>query len=255
MIAAREVAASACVRLVAWPAPDLSALVDANDAVVCCARVSSGRAAVNAMVREILGSVLLIDHRVSPSVPGTFGSLRQNVRPDVHQVRHGHPDVPARVTTTILSETDLARAPGGKPYLTAHARGLPLNFNISHSGDVLLVALSRSAEVGVDVERVRAVPEWRTIAGRMFDAVARNRLLAEVACGADEGDAFIREWCRLEAAVKATGIGIFAGAPDASAAPLHSSTTASAPTRILDLPDLPLPAGAAHYRGALALCP
>ena len=140
-------------------------------------------------------------------------------------------------------EAEISRTANGKPYIAAPVGGAPLNFNISHSGDVIVVALSRTADVGVDVERVRTVPEWRAVAARVFDERSRNELFAEVACGADEGDAFIRHWCRLEAVVKAAGEGIF------------SRDTSRAMPRVLDLPSLPLPPGAARYRGALAIRP
>lgn len=206
---------TARVAVMAWPTGELQAVLDANDAVVCCARVHGGREAVDALVREILGSAL---------------------------------ELPA--------QTDIARTPNGKPYLAAVGARRPLNFNVSHSGDVLLVALSRTAEVGVDVELVRVVPEWPRIADRMFDVCTREQLRDDIARGDAEGDAFIRHWCRLEAAVKATGAGLFgAAAPSSSHDSTPDTTHRSAPTRIIDLPDLPLPAGTARYRGALAICP
>ena len=201
------------VAVIAWPTTELPALLEANDAVVCCARAPGSRAAVDALVTEML-------------------------------------------TATILTAPDVVRTPNGKPYLASPDARRPLNFNVSHSGEVLLVALSRSVEVGVDVELVRVVPEWRTIADRMFDAHTRSQLSADIARGDTEGDAFIRHWCRLEAAVKATGAGLFGPRPSTSAsenAPRNAQHR-SAPTRIIDLPDLPLPASTARYHGALALC-
>jgi hypothetical protein len=201
------------VAVIAWPSTELPALLEANDAVVCCAHAPGGRTAVDALVTEML-------------------------------------------TATILSEPGIARTPNGKPYLVSPEARRALNFNVSHSGEVLLVALSRTVEVGVDVELVRVVPEWRTIADRMFDARTRSQLGADLARGDAEGDAFIRYWCRLEAAVKATGAGLFGAGPPASPqddAP-RNAPHGRAPTRIIDLPDLPLPASTARYHGALALC-
>lgn len=197
MTGSHDTERAARVAVIAWPSAELSALLEANEAVVCCARAPSGRAAVDAVVREILRAA--------------------------------------------LAEPDIARAPGGKPYLASPDAHRPLNFNVSHSGEVLLVALSRTAEVGVDVERIRLVPEWRKIADRMFDARTRDQLSADIAAGDADGDAFVRHWCRLEATVKATGAGLFGARPE------------SARTRIVDLPQLPLPAGPARYHGALAL--
>ncbi|MGH7655652.1 MAG: 4'-phosphopantetheinyl transferase family protein [Gemmatimonadaceae bacterium] len=298
---------AARVAVIAWPGADLPALLEANDAVVCCAHVAGGRAAVDAAVREILGRALgdarggapggapggRVGDRPDPADDGTrlflgtFDPLRPNVRTDGHherQVDHGHSgspeahekhgvresfgepreagdrgepreqtrvllDVRSHVTTLFLPEMDIARAPGGKPYLAARDARRPLHFNVAHGGDVLLVALSRTVEVGVDVELVRTVPEWQKIADRMFDAPTHDELRADIARGEPEADAFIRHWCRLEASVKATGAGLFGTEPEPSP---HDR----APTRIIDLPDLPLPADATRrYHGALALSP
>jgi hypothetical protein len=223
------------VAVVAWPdaAADLAALLDANDAVVCCASVSDGEM----LVREILDAALAGG---SGSFGAGMGSLRPGVRLDV--------------SGAFPEQLDLQRSPRGKPYVAPRAGQLPLNFNISHSGSVLLVALSRTADVGVDVERVRVVPEWRAIARRMFEPAVLDQLPA------DDGDAFVRHWCRLEAAVKATGEGLFArnnrdDANDANDANDADAGTDPAPPRVIDLPHLPLPAGAARYRAALALRP
>lgn len=147
---------------------------------------------------------------------------------------------------------EIAHTPTGKPYLAATGPAHPLKFNLSHCGDVLIVALSFTAEVGVDVERVRAIPEWRRIADRIFDSATHGSLLAEIACGADERDAFLRRWCRMEATVKATGEGVF-GRDTRDAA--NDAALGRAQPRVIDLPELPLPAGDARYCGALALYP
>jgi 4'-phosphopantetheinyl transferase len=78
-----------------------------------------------------------------------------------------------------------------------------LRFNLSHSGDVLLVALARDVEVGVDVERIRPVPEMQTIARRWLglDVVANER-------------EFFEAWTRHEAKLKALGMGLSGKADD-----------------------------------------
>ena len=212
-----EVASPPRVQLTAWPSTDLAALIDANDAVVCCTRIAGERDAVAAAVGQVLR-----------------GAIGATFAPAVH----GKPDI--------------ARTPAGKPYLAGHDPARPLKFNLSHCGDVLIVALSLTAEVGVDVERVRPVPEWRRIAARVFVPATLEQLHAEIACGADERDAFLRHWCRMEAAVKATGEGVFGR--DAGAAANDPAVDAFRP-RVIDLPELPLPAGDARYCAALALCP
>jgi 4'-phosphopantetheinyl transferase len=93
--------------------------------------------------------------------------------------------------------------PGGKPYL-ASADGL--RFNVSHSGGLALLAFAWCREVGVDVERVRPVPEAEDIARRYFSPFeeAELRRLPE----GERTAAFFRCWTRKEAFVKATGDGL-----------------------------------------------
>lgn len=224
-----DVASPQRVQLTAWPSAELPALIDAYDAVVCCTRVTGERGTVHDVVRKILGDAL--GRAPDSAIGATIGTVQENVRLDVRN----------SVPRDFAGKVDIAHTPNGKPYLSGHNLPRPLEFNLSHCGDVLVVALSRTAEVGVDVERVRAIPEWRRIADRVFDPATRDQLLSEIACGADERDAFLRHWCRMEASVKATGEGVFGR---------HTRDT-----RVIDLPDLPLPAGDARYRAALALCP
>jgi 4'-phosphopantetheinyl transferase len=107
--------------------------------------------------------------------------------------------------------------PHGKPELPpqealGQRRGeLPPQFNVSHSGDLILLGFHPLRPVGVDVEQRRPVPEWEGIAGRCLPAEESERIraLAEERRGA----AFLAAWCRLEAGLKARGLGLFTGAP------------------------------------------
>ena len=93
---------------------------------------------------------------------------------------------------------DFAVSGNGKPFLP----GAPhVKFNLSHSGEMALVAVALEVEVGVDVERIRPMPDYRDIAERFFPPPEAAKL-------ADESD-FFRRWTRLEAVVKACGTGIY----------------------------------------------
>jgi 4'-phosphopantetheinyl transferase len=121
--------------------------------------------------------------------------------------------------------------PHGKPGLD----GAP-PFNLSHSGDLVLLAFHANREVGVDVERERPDVEWQAIARRTF---APEQLARLEALPADQQDqAFLVEWCRLEAELKARGTGL---------AGLSQNATDRGE---IDLWDLSLPAG---HLGAVAL--
>jgi len=94
----------------------------------------------------------------------------------------------------------------GKPML---AGGGALHFNLSHSSDLALVAMSQSVEVGVDVEHLRAIRDLSRLAGRFF-APAEAAALASLP-EAGRNAAFFRVWTRKEALLKATGQGIANG--------------------------------------------
>jgi 4'-phosphopantetheinyl transferase len=94
--------------------------------------------------------------------------------------------------------------PRGKPALTGSgSRGL--EFNLSHSGALALIAVATWREVGVDVERCRTI-EHRDIARHFFSPVE----VAALASFPDpEGhQAFYRCWTRKEAYIKARGEGL-----------------------------------------------
>ena len=91
------------------------------------------------------------------------------------------------------SRLDFAVAEGGKPYLPGDPH---LKFNLAHSGDMALVG------VALDVEQLRPLTNYVLMAERFFPP-------SEAAGVADERD-FFRRWTRIEAAVKASGVGIYA---------------------------------------------
>jgi 4'-phosphopantetheinyl transferase len=89
----------------------------------------------------------------------------------------------------------------GKPRLEPPA---PLRFNLSHSGDVALIALATEREVGVDVEEVKRRRDADRLAGRTMLAAER----AAIDEAGDRDVAFHRHWVAKEAFAKATGRGI-----------------------------------------------
>jgi len=81
-----------------------------------------------------------------------------------------------------------------------------VDFNISHSGDIVLLALGRQMHLGVDVEQLRDM--------KRRDQIARG-ILSESELGdylalpeSRRQSAFFRIWTRKEAIVKAVGRGL-----------------------------------------------
>jgi len=92
----------------------------------------------------------------------------------------------------------------GKPAL----RGTPggLAFNLSHSGDRALVAVTRVGPVGVDIEGHRALTDRDGLARRFFSPAEIQQL--EGLPEEDRTAAFFRCWTRKEAFIKCSGRGL-----------------------------------------------
>jgi phosphopantetheinyl transferase len=92
---------------------------------------------------------------------------------------------------------------GGKPRLADDGS---LFFNLSHSEDVVAVAVTRIGEVGIDVEARRTIPDVLAIARALMTGaeLASLERLGEPA----RSHAFLEWWTQREAVAKAIGVGI-----------------------------------------------
>ena len=91
----------------------------------------------------------------------------------------------------------------GKP----HVRSKPLiTFNLSHSGDLALLAVAAGKAVGVDIERVAGRVNGEAIARRFFSKREVGSFLALPLESRE--NAFFNCWTRKEAYVKARGQGL-----------------------------------------------
>jgi len=93
----------------------------------------------------------------------------------------------------------------GKPGLLPGPGRPPLHFNISHSGDFVLIALARR-DLGVDLEFIRVNFETATLAERFFSPAERMSL--EALPPTLQRIAFFAIWTRKEAYIKAHGDGL-----------------------------------------------
>ena len=120
----------------------------------------------------------------------------------------------ARYLDTDPSTLDIAYTKHRKPYLPAASLGVPISFNITHSHNLALIALTLERMIGVDIEYIRHNVEFRKLAKRFFSKQESRAL--------DAYDdtflpaAFFACWTRKEAFVKALGDGIAFGLADFS---------------------------------------
>jgi 4'-phosphopantetheinyl transferase len=90
----------------------------------------------------------------------------------------------------------------GKPGVGGASRGLEVN--LSHSGALSLVAVSRSRRVGVDIQHVTRNLDVLAMASRYFTA-AEAEFVRSGADAAQRAGRFARLWARKEAMTKAAG--------------------------------------------------
>jgi 4'-phosphopantetheinyl transferase len=117
----------------------------------------------------------------------------------------------ARMAAAAYWEGDPARisislGEHGKPGFLQRKETSSLFFNVAHSGDWILLALSQAGEVGVDVEQIRLETDWQAIARRMFSP-GENDLLQH-ADPEIQRRLFFQIWTRREARLKALGTGL-----------------------------------------------
>jgi hypothetical protein len=76
----------------------------------------------------------------------------------------------------------------------AHAGEAGLRFNVSHSAERALIAVSRSVEIGVDIERIRPLDDLETSASQFFCTEEAEKLKSLAV--PDPLDSFYKCWTR-----------------------------------------------------------
>ena len=96
----------------------------------------------------------------------------------------------------------------GRPQLATPALS-NIQFNLSHSKDMALIALAKGRQVGVDINYLGQTREWQPIARRSFSEAEQHSLFALAESCQDE--MFYRTWSQKEAYTKAMGDGFSYG--------------------------------------------
>jgi 4'-phosphopantetheinyl transferase len=128
----------------------------------------------------------------------------------------------------------IKNAEHGKPYLADYPE---LAFNLSHSADRLMIAVSRDCQLGVDIEVCKQRINLSGLVNKCFaeEEAAYWTQLLEI----QKKQAFYRFWTRKEAFVKATGHGIALGLN-------HCVINPENPSEFLRVPELCGQASAWH---------
>ncbi len=96
----------------------------------------------------------------------------------------------------------------GKPFID----GRDIAFNVSHSGEWVVLAIGCGRAIGVDIEKIKRSMDIRSVASRYFSA--EEQIYVE-RCK-DPSEAFFRIWVRKEAYIKACGSTLFSELKTAS---------------------------------------
>ena len=109
---------------------------------------------------------------------------------------------------------DIVYSEHQKPGLSASSPGVPLSFNLTHSHDLVLIALALERHIGIDIEYLRTDVDFRKLARRFFSEQEYRSL--ESCDDSRLTAAFFACWTRKEALLKAIGEGIAFGLKDFS---------------------------------------
>jgi 4'-phosphopantetheinyl transferase len=90
-----------------------------------------------------------------------------------------------------------------RPHLAPHNN---LDFNVSHSADLIVIAVAWQRAVGVDIEYIRPVPNADGVAARFFSA--REQEFLQSLAPEQRQRGFFQCWTRKEAYIKALGTGL-----------------------------------------------
>jgi 4'-phosphopantetheinyl transferase len=106
------------------------------------------------------------------------------------------------------SEIQFGYVAMGKPTL-ARPNPIGLQFNTTHSGRLVIIAVTANRDVGVDVEQLRPVPRALKVARRCYSSEEYDRIAGLE--GEDLDREFLSIWVRREGTAKARGDSVWRG--------------------------------------------
>ncbi|XOV79512.1 MAG: 4'-phosphopantetheinyl transferase family protein [Aestuariibacter sp.] len=116
---------------------------------------------------------------------------------------------------TILSKYQPAIAPSewifdknpyGRPYICARQNSQEMYFNLSHSKNMIVIAISNLPQIGIDVEASDRMGSHQDVARSFFSETEVQQMI-QLSTSA-RNDRFIDLWTLKEAYIKACGMGL-----------------------------------------------
>lgn len=103
-------------------------------------------------------------------------------------------------------DVDICLGANGKPHLTGQDNDGAINFSASRSDAFVALAFSQLSEIGIDIEKIRSIPDMLEIVARHFTIREEEEINS---CPESERlTLFYKFWTRKEAVLKAHGDGL-----------------------------------------------
>lgn len=135
------------------------------------------------------------------------------LHPVLHQryvkTRWAMRDILGHYLDTASTDVQLRYANLGKPELIPGGHSLDIRFNMTHSGDSALLAITLGSEVGIDMEKLGQKRRPLRLAKRYFTISTVNELMS--VSDKEQQSALLKLWTQYEAYKKAQGVGLRGG--------------------------------------------
>jgi 4'-phosphopantetheinyl transferase len=95
----------------------------------------------------------------------------------------------------------------GKPALISDLGAKAVHFSVSYSNVLAVIGVSTRRDIGIDVERIREMPDLDAMLTNVFGREESHRVMNLPP--AERSTAFFRLWTRKEAVLKGGGVGLF----------------------------------------------
>lgn len=107
---------------------------------------------------------------------------------------------------TPANEITFSHSKNGKPSLIKEQNPGNIQFNLSHSNSIAMLAICKNNSVGIDVEYAQRKTDWIGISKRFFTENEQKKLFS--LNESQQKEAFFKIWTRKEAHMKVTGLGL-----------------------------------------------
>jgi len=181
---------------------------------------------------------------------------------DIHRKRfiasHGFVRaVLAKYLSVKANEIEYFIGEQGKPFLSDSNQN-KLQFNLSHTQDVAILAVTKSAAVGIDIEHKDRKTDWKGICKRFFTEPEQQALFSLP--DKQQRNTFFDLWTRKEAYMKVLGTGLSLSPTDFTLtvfpekpALIQHHSTKFAPLEQLAFSSIDLPESFSAYSATLAI--